>query len=171
MFLNTQVDIDNLPGIEEIRLKSISKKYLKIIIINRISLFLVLFVVLLIMTWFMDDKTPQNLLLYGFVILTVFLILNLTIGLLAFKKRKYAIRDHDVVYAKGLIINSLTTVPISRIQHIEENRSWLARQFGLATLKIFTAGESGSDLSIHGLPKDDAKKIHDYISTKVNGSI
>ena len=49
-------------------------------------------------------------------------ILNIIFSFLAFKKRKYAIREHDVVYAKGLIIHSITTVPISRIQHVEESK-------------------------------------------------
>lgn len=79
-------------------------------------------------------------------------------------------REHDVVYAKGLLVHSITTVPISRIQHVEESRSWLARHFGLATLKIFTAGEAGSDLSIKGLPYIEAKQIKEIISDKVNGN-
>jgi membrane protein YdbS with pleckstrin-like domain len=61
-------------------------------------------------------------------------------------------------------------VPISRIQHIEESRSWLARKLNLATLKIFTAGESGSDLKIDGLPHEEAKQINDFLSTRVNAN-
>jgi membrane protein YdbS with pleckstrin-like domain len=67
-------------------------------------------------------------------------------------------------------VNSISAVPISRIQHLEISRSWLAIKFELATLKIFTAGESGIDLSIDGLNYNEAKQINDFLSRKVNGT-
>lgn len=129
------------------------------------------FGILFSMKWFIDDDELQQGLPYVIQIFLVIFVLNLLVGILAFKKRKYALRERDIIYSKGLIVNSTTTVPIKRIQHIEEVRNWLSRYFGLATLKIFTAGESGSDLSIQGLPAEEARRIHDYISEKVNGTI
>ena len=171
MFSNSQIDINAIPSLEEITLTRISKQYLKIILINKGAFFGVIFVILICAKWFIDDDEFQSLIPYAILIVTIIFLLNLSLAILAFKKRKYALRERDIIYSKGLIVNSTTTVPIKRIQHIEEVRSWLARQFGLATLKIFTAGESGSDLSIHGLPAHEAKRIHDYISDKVNGNV
>lgn len=171
MFSNSQIDVKTIPSIETVELNPISKHYLNIILINKIAFFSVFFIILFALKWFVDDEELQSVLPYLIRSLTLILALNFLIAILAFKKRKYALRELDIIYSKGLIINSTTTVPIKRIQHIEEVRSWLARQFGLATLKIFTAGESGSDLSIHGLPAEEAKRIHDYISEKINASI
>ncbi len=171
MFSNSQVDTSSIPSLSDVTLKPISSKYIRIIIINKVAFFSIFFTFLFAMKWFVDDEELQYGLPYAILIVLIIFLLNLLIGILAFKKRKYALRERDIIYSKGLIVNSTTTVPIKRIQHIEEVRSWLSRRFGLATLKIFTAGESGSDLSIQGLPANEAKRIHDYISEKVNGNI
>ena len=170
MFVNQQIEIHELPKIDSVTLKPISKEYFKIIIFNKLLMYIALFAVLFTAKWFVDKVAFQDYFWMLFFVFLVAVFLNFILALLAFKKRKYAVREHDVIYAKGLLIQSVTTVPISRIQHVEESRSWLARQLHLATLKLYTAGESGSDLSIQGLPLEDAKQINDFISAKVNGN-
>jgi membrane protein YdbS with pleckstrin-like domain len=170
-FTNLQIQTESLPKIEDLVLKPISKSYLKIIALNKLALYIGLFGLAFGVKYILEKKEDIQLnLWYVLSVILGFCIVNFIFSVLAFKKRKYAIREHDVVYAKGLIVNSITTVPISRIQHVEESRSWLARHFGLSTLKIFTAGEAGSDLSINGLDHLEAKGVNDFISTKVNGS-
>jgi len=169
-FSNTQIHSDTLPQFEEVVLKPISKQYFKIIILNKILIYGVLFLVLFLVKWYVHKALIQDNFWYLLIILLVFCGFNFIIALLSFKKRKYAIREKDVIYAKGLFVSSITTVPIYRIQHIEEYRGFLSRQLNLATLNIFTAGESGSDLSIKGLPYKKAKQINDFLSAKVNGN-
>lgn len=170
-FTNLQIQPESLPKLEDLVLKPISKSYLYIIALNKLALYLGLFGLAFGATYFIEKKEAIEInLWYILSLVLIFCVLNFIFTVLAFKKRKYAIREHDVVYAKGLIVNSITTVPISRIQHVEESRSWLARHFGLSTLKIFTAGEAGSDLSINGLNHLEAKGINEFISTKVNGN-
>lgn len=170
-FTNLQIQTENLPKVEDLVLKPISKSYFKIIALNKLALYAGLIGLVFGLRYIIDKKEEIQLnLWYMLSIVIGFCIINFIISLLAFKKRKYAIREHDVVYAKGLIVHSIITVPMSRIQHVEESRSWLARYFGLSTLKIFTAGEAGSDLSIKGLPHLEAKQIKEIISAKVNGN-
>lgn len=171
MFSNSQIDINAIPSLQEVSLNRISNQYLKIILVNKFAFFGIFYSILFAGKWFIDDHEFQNVIPYALLILTILFVMNIVLSILAFKKRKYALRERDIIYSKGLIVNSTTTVPIKRIQHIEEVRSWLSRQFGLATLKIFTAGESGSDLSIHGLTVEEAKRIHDYISERVNENL
>ncbi|WP_047546467.1 PH domain-containing protein [Psychroserpens sp. Hel_I_66] len=168
MFENQQIEVDLLPKIDAVQLKPISEHYLKIIILNKLLLYTFLIGVVVAGKFMVQKESYQAIFPFALGFVLFFCIINFVLALLAFKKRKYAIREQDVIYAKGLLVNSITTVPISRIQHIEESRSWLARKFNLSTLKIFTAGESGSDLSIDGLPHEEAKKINDYLSEKVN---
>ncbi len=168
-FANSQIHDFSLPQLDEVSLKPISKDYYKIIAVNKIVLYAILFALLFVAKSFVDGDTFQNNFWYALTILLLICLFDFVISYLAIKKRKYAIREHDVIYAKGLLVNSITTVPISRIQHIEESRSWLARKFHLSTLNIFTAGEAGSDLSIKGLPREEAKQINDFLSSKVNG--
>ncbi|MFT5847473.1 MAG: membrane protein YdbS with pleckstrin-like domain [Psychroserpens sp.] len=168
MFINQQVEIDTLPQISSVELKPISKNYFMIIILNKIVIYIIITGVFVAAKFKIQEEAFHDYFFYIVGMVIIGCLLNVVVSLLAFKKRKYAIRDKDVIYSKGLIVNSITTVPISRIQHIEESRSWLARQLNLATLKIFTAGESGSDLKIDGLPQEEARQINDFLSTRVN---
>ncbi|WP_040279113.1 PH domain-containing protein [Psychroserpens damuponensis] len=171
MFLNQQIEIDTLPQISSVALKPISKNYLKIILLNKALVYVICIGLVVLAGKFIIEKEElpdASMYIFGFALLVC--VCNLILSILAFKKRKYAIRDKDIIYSKGLLVNSITTVPISRIQHIEESRSWLARKLKLSTLKIFTAGESGSDLKIDGLPFEEAKQINDFLSAKVNGN-
>ncbi|REG85996.1 PH domain-containing protein [Winogradskyella sediminis] len=169
-FTNSQIHVEDLPHVEDVELKPISKAYLKIIVLNTLLVYSIIFAGLFGLKYLIKEEEFHDNFWYVFLGVLGCCILNFIIALLAFKKRKYALRGFDVIYAKGLIVHALTTVPISRIQHVEESRSWLARQFNLATLKIFTAGEAGSDLSIKGLPHLEAKRINDFISSEVNGN-
>jgi membrane protein YdbS with pleckstrin-like domain len=126
-FSNLHIQTESLPKVEDLVLKPISKSYLKIIAINRLALYIGLFGLAFGVKYVLEKKEAIEVnLVYILLLVLIFCVLNFIISVLAFKKRKYAIREHDVVYSKGLIVQSLTTVPISRIQHVEESRSWLA---------------------------------------------
>lgn len=170
MFSNQQIDLDTLPSIDSVSLKPIAKRYLNIIILNKLALYFAVGLVLFFIKHYVDKSIVQD----NFWFITSIAIggcaINLMVSILGFNRRKYAIREYDIIYAKGLLVHTITTVPINRIQHIETSRSWLERQFKLASLKIFTAGETGGDLTLKGLPRDEAKQINDFISAKVNGN-
>jgi hypothetical protein len=40
--------------------------------------------------------------------------------------------------------------------------------FGLATLRVFTAGGSGSDLSIEGLPLEEAQRVKEHLAKRIS---
>ena len=67
-----------------------------------------------------------------------------------------------------MLLSSLATVPLSRIQHLDITQGLLSRQFGLANLKLYTAGDSGSDMVIKGLLLPEAEKIKEYITEQIN---
>ena len=85
------------------------------------------------------------------------------------KKRKYAVREKDISYEKGILFRSLTTVPFNRIQHVEIDEGPISRLFGLVSLSVFTAGDSSDDLKVSGLLKEEAKQIKEFISNKIDG--
>ena len=168
MFSNIQIEIEALPDKKDVLLVPISNSYLKIITVNKLIVYTCIYGSLAAGSFIIKNDSFQ--LVYGYIVLalTLVFVINFILTLLSFKTRKYALREQDIIYAEGLLIYSVTTVPISRIQHIETSRSWLARQFNLATLKIFTAGESGTDLSIKGLPLEEAKRINNFLSERVS---
>lgn len=168
MTTNQQIGTDQLPTIESVDLTGISKAYLKIIYINALMVFIVPFIGL-VLTFFVFNTEVDLTLFWIFLsVLIIFFVSYLTIATLGFSKRRYAIRELDVIYSSGLIFYKLTTVPYVRIQHIEISKSYLARQFDLATLHIYTAGGSGSDLVIKGLPTEVAEKLNAFLSSKIN---
>lgn len=83
----------------------------------------------------------------------------------------YAFRDKDIIYKSGVFWQTVTAVPFNRIQHVEKSSTPLDRRFGIASLQLFTAGGTGGDLKIHGLPDNTAESLRAYILEKVGASI
>lgn len=64
---------------------------------------------------------------------------------------------------RGVFWHSETLVPRSRVQHIDLNRGPLDRRFGLASLKVYTAGTKLASVSIDGLPAERAAQLRDAL--------
>jgi len=58
-------------------------------------------------------------------------------------------------------------VPFKRIQHSEVTQGPVDRFFNLAKLRVFTAGGSGSDLTIPGLKLEEANKLKTLITARI----
>ena len=86
-------------------------------------------------------------------------------------RKGYAVRDKDILYKSGVFWRTITAIPFNRIQHVEKSSTPFERHFELATLQLFTAGGTGGDLKIHGLPADAAEKLRVYILAKVGASV
>lgn len=168
MTTNEQIVTESLPKIESVELTGVSKAYLKIIFINAFILFCIPLIVLILSFFIFETETNTTNFWILFGVLVVAFASYLTLAFLSFSKRRYAIREHDIIYSSGLLFYKLTTVPFVRIQHIEISKSFLARKFDVATLHIYTAGNSGSDLVIKGLPNDIAEKLNAFLSSKIN---
>jgi membrane protein YdbS with pleckstrin-like domain len=83
----------------------------------------------------------------------------------------YALREQDIIYKSGVFWHTVTAVPFNRIQHVEKSSTPLDRRFNIASLQLFTAGGSGGDLKIHGLPAKSAEKLRFFILEKIGASI
>jgi membrane protein YdbS with pleckstrin-like domain len=87
----------------------------------------------------------------------------------AFKRKGYALREKDVLFTRGLIAHKTTVIPLNRIQHVALHEGFLSRMYDLSEVQIYTAGGSSSDLSIPGVPKEEALKIKNYLLTQIQG--
>ncbi len=162
-------EIINLPDITEITFTRIEKKYLKVILLSTFCYFLIislLFFVFIekVITKKMPEYTGVFYFVFILFIISVFILL-----IIGFPKRKFAIRDKDISYKSGVFIEKMVTVPFSRIQHIEIEEGIFSRLFKLATISVFTAGDSSDDLEIKGITKEKALQIKEFISQKING--
>ena len=91
--------------------------------------------------------------------------------LISVPKKGYAVRDKDILYKSGVFWRTVTAIPFNRIQHVEKSSTPLDRKFNLASLQLFTAGGSGGDLQIHGLPARAAEKLRVFILDKIGSTL
>ncbi|QTD37384.1 PH domain-containing protein [Polaribacter batillariae] len=160
--------VTHFPDISKINFKSIEKKYLKVILLNIGIVFTILFVA----AFMVDYKNLLELKQHSiglYLIVFIMLLITLFVKIVGFKKRKYAVREKDISYKKGLFFRTLTTVPFNRIQHVEIDQGPISRYFNLVTLSVFTAGDSSDDLKISGLVKEEAVQIKEFISNQIDG--
>jgi membrane protein YdbS with pleckstrin-like domain len=160
--------VTSFPDITKVEFKKINQLYLKVIFINFLIVFLLFFGGLIVIHQlvFQDEVNAFIIPIYiSFLVLFGLILLYL---LASFKKRKYALREKDISYKSGLLVKKLTTVPFSRIQHVETDEKPVSRIFGLSSLSVYTAGDSSDDLVIKGITKETALKIKEFITTKIN---
>ncbi|WP_299836797.1 PH domain-containing protein [uncultured Tenacibaculum sp.] len=162
-------EVINFPDISKITFKSIEKRYLKVALLSAFSYILVIVPgIVFFLEKVIREKEedfPFYLVYISLAVLVILYILNIV---LSFPKRKYVIRDQDITYKSGLITRKMVTVPFSRIQHVEIDEGVFSRFFKLASLSVYTAGDSSDDLEIKGLSKEQALQIKEFISGKIN---
>ena len=69
--------------------------------------------------------------------------------------------DTGLYVERGVWWRSQTFVPRARVQHTDVDQGPLARRFGLATLKVFTAGSAHGEIDIEDLRHSDALRLRD----------
>ncbi|MDT8449630.1 MAG: PH domain-containing protein [Wenzhouxiangellaceae bacterium] len=81
--------------------------------------------------------------------------------------RGWALRDHDQIARSGIFWRRVTVLPVARIQHVETAHGPLERFFGLARLKLFTAGGVTADLVVIGLERGTADRLREYLVEQI----
>jgi membrane protein YdbS with pleckstrin-like domain len=76
----------------------------------------------------------------------------------------YCERAEDLLVRRGLMVQRLSLVPYGRMQFVDVSSGPLERAAGLATVRLHTAAAS-SDARIPGLPRADADRLRDQLST------
>ena len=159
VFENMSVKVDELPVLEPTDFERLESDYLYMRLTSRGLFFLVLAGVLTILV-FTTDVPAWMYFAPWFLIM----LINFSVEIRGFGIKGYAIREKDVSYKSGLLWFSMTSVPFNRIQHCEVSQGPLGRLFDLASVKVYTAGGSSSDLVIRGLQKEKAHRLRDYIT-------
>lgn len=159
IFDNFQIHSKEIPAIEEVYFEPLERDYLWMRITG-FSLFMLLILGFLLIISVKKEVVFWQMFLPWFGVFALVMILQIR----GFKIKSYAIRQNDISYKSGLIFFGMTSVPFNRIQHVEVSQGPLARLFELATVKVYTAGGSTSDLSIGGLKKAEAHRLRDHIS-------
>lgn len=167
-FQNPQIFDIEIPDFASLEMVSVSPKYLNIILFNN-----VLFSIFIISAFFVSyyffsgNFTKLQIIAVAslFFFLIVYVFLSSVIG---FKFRKYAVRQHDIVYQYGWLKRNIIIIPFTRIQHIKVEQGWFSKILSLKSVSVYTAGVNGGDISIHGLPEDKAEGINHLIMNTIS---
>lgn len=161
-FSNEAIELSELPKFEEVNLQPISPLYRKVLQYNWLISTIIIVGITTIIAGFSTDWTWCMWIPIGIVILLSLGILWLNI--ISIRKRKYAIRTHDVIYHYGRLSCTYVVIPYTRIQHVAIHESWLAKKWHLAQLKIYTTGDT---TIIAGLEKAIAYQLQSLILSKL----
>ncbi len=164
MIENNQVRVEDLPSVDDLDFHGLQPSYRSLLIIAVILFWVVLILGSLFLNFMFDDF--KNFIYPALGALLILLIINLLLVFFGFAVKKYAIRMRDVVYRSGLIFRSETSIPFNRIQHCEVTQGPFDRLFSLGSVRVYTAGGSGSDLTIPGLTIARAHDLKDFILSK-----
>ncbi len=161
-FENPSIAPESLPQIQDAVFHEHPIRFRKKKIIVRLIIFSILLVAPVILLFTAD----MLIFILALSVWALLLAFSLLIVYKEFPKRAYALREMDVTYRKGWIFHSVTSVPFNRIQHSEIDQGPLDRAFSLASLNLYTAGGSGSDLTIPGLPHEEAVRLREFVARK-----
>lgn len=166
-FLNDQVNIENLPRVESATLTPIAPAYLKILRWEWLIFCTLLALIIGALLYFL--KPLQQAAWIGGLAGSWALF---TAGWYwlqerSFATKAYAIRERDVIYRSGWIIQRTHTCPFNRIQHSAVTVGPLEKKYGLASLVLYTAGSSEADLRIRGLAESTAWTVKEWITKKI----
>ena len=166
LFENKQLDSSDLPKVEDLKFIPLEKKYLKVVLISGVIFWVFVFIGTGIFYIYKGDEIPEIIkFTIPFVILLLF-ITSLILIVKGFHRKAYALRQKDIIFKTGLIWQKEISLPFNRVQHCEVSQGPIDRLFNLSNLHVFTAGGSGSDLSIPGLDPLSANELKEYIVKK-----
>ena len=168
VFQNLPINIEELPKVSEVDFQPIEKAYLKVSIINQLIFLTILSVGALSIIYFSDIPNKYEAYMISGLVIIALIVFSLLMTIFGFKKKKFALREKDIMYTKGLIWSVRTAIPFNRVQHAEIKQGPLERLMKLSSLKIFTAGGQSSDLVIPGLTNEKAQEIKDFILGKTS---
>ncbi len=160
--------VHQFPDISKVTFHKIHKDFLKVILITISTIVVVVFVGLFFLVKYKLNDTIPEYTTYLYVGVSIVFLSIIIFLIIRFSRRSYAIRDKDISYKRGVLIKKITTVPFSRIQHVEIDEAPISRLFNLAAISVFTAGDSSDDLVIKGLKKEETYRIKEFITEKIN---
>lgn len=166
-FHNIQIDIDQLPKQAHIDFSPLERNYMFVHLITVLLFWSLAFLLVIFSPIIFEFELPGILKTTLPIAIVILAIVSFVLSYFGFRKKGYAIRDKDILYKRGLVWRSVTTIPFSRVQHCEVKEGPIERIFGLSSLHIYTAGGSSSDIDIPGLLPSRAQDVKSFVLQKL----
>jgi uncharacterized protein len=101
------------------------------------------------------------------VLLAIKLLFNAVKGYywprLEYRHARYMIDDDGLQVRAGVLTRIVTSIPRSRVQHVDLAQGVWERRYGLATLVIHTAASASSATYLKGVSRQTAEEIRNYL--------
>lgn len=160
MFENPEVVPENLPTAEDVEWQALAPRYIRRLQVESFLTALAIFAGLLVLEVLPFPVKDVMSIGLAAIVAGLILLRGLAWPVVSVPRKGYAIRSHDILYRSGVLWRSVAAIPFNRVQHVETSHTPLDRGFGLATLKLYTAG---GDLKIHGMPADVAERMRVFL--------
>ena len=149
-FSNEQLTDQQIPAYQDIEFTPLPDQAMWVAVISE-TIFLGAALLITVIGRFLNIPLFTHFVWYWIAGVLLFTLLMMLWTRVSYRYRGYAIREHDLMYKKGVIWRSTTIVPFNRVQHVETQQGVLQRRFELTTLNVFTAGGMKADLTISGM--------------------
>lgn len=163
-FKNEVIDMEALPRFQDVAFHPISAKFL-IKSMLQTGIFLIFLLVGWAALFYYELGAP--FLIYGLAGIILIFAFKFWNNFKMQEKYGYALRERDILYKRGFFINSITILPFNRIQHVSVSRDALDKILKISSLQVFTAGGSGSDISIPGLNPELAARLKEALASRL----
>jgi len=97
-------------------------------------------------------------------------VFALPVIFLRYWRFSYRITPKQIVIQSGVLNRKNRSIPIERVQNTQIERNLLARLFGIAKVKIETAGSSGTEGSLEYVHQSEARKIRQVVRSFQRGA-
>ncbi|MGR2740144.1 PH domain-containing protein [Billgrantia sp. Q4P2] len=97
-------------------------------------------------------------------------VISVLVGWCDARRRAYGLRQHDLIYRRGLLVRRTQVLPLVRLQHVETLSNPVERAFGLVRLACFTAGGRGADMVLEGLTAERAAAIRQHLLAQLEST-
>lgn len=167
MFENPEIAPEQLPAADEVEWQALDPRYVRRLQLQALMTAVAIFAGLLVVERL--PFPPRDVMSSGLaaVIAGLILLQGLVWPAVSVPRKGYALRSRDILYRSGVFWRSVSAIPFNRVQHVETANTPLDRRFRLASLQLYTAGGSGGDLKIHGMPADVAERIRVFLLEQV----
>ena len=166
-FNNPQIFTADLSSVNDLQFEPLENSYRSVLYIGNTIFFAIMGIFGSAAYFVVKNDLPFILQIAVAVLFLSLLILSFLSIHFGFKNKAYALRQQDIVFQTGWLWKSKTVIPFKRIQHSEVSQGPIDRMFNLGKLRVFTAGGSGSDLTIPGLSFIQANQLKDFIISEI----
>ena len=166
-FSNLPISTEGLPEIQSVPMKPIHPDYLKTLRISWLIIFGIVLAVMITLYILINELQTGIAVAVASAVYVLAAVLTVVAGTRSFQRKKYAIRERDILYSTGWLFQNLHMVPFNRLQHCVVNIGPIERRFGLASISLYTAASEGKDITLHGLKQEEAEKLKDLIMQQI----